>query len=90
MKRTTGGAAAVTALMVVALCASSALATPINEPPPAGAILDLGGGETGTPAQLINHDSSSWETESVSFVAGVGNTAITLAFRDDPAYTKSS
>jgi YVTN family beta-propeller protein/uncharacterized repeat protein (TIGR03803 family) len=52
-----------------------------NEPPPAGAILDLnglpipGGG-----------DGVTFQQYSVSFTATLGSTAITFAFRDDPAY----
>ena len=63
------------------LNANSAFATAMNNPPPAGAILDLDG-------QPINHGAAS--TESVSFVGGVANTNITFAFRDDPAYISFS
>jgi hypothetical protein len=48
-----------------------------NNPPPVGAILDLNG-------QAIPHAGYSQYT--VTFVAGVANTAITLAIREDPAY----
>ena len=66
------------------------LATPLalaggnNNSPPAGAILDLGGGETGTSAQAVNHGAPV--EESVSFVAGLTDTQITFAFREDPAF----
>ena len=59
-----------------------------NNSPPAGAILDLGGGETSTPAQSVNHGTPVGE--SVSFTAGVANTAITFAFREDPAFISFS
>jgi len=55
-------------------CAASA--GPTNLGPPLGAILDL----NGTPV------TNSGETYSVSFVAGVANTAITFAFRQDPSF----
>jgi hypothetical protein len=57
--------------------AGAALAGPVNEPPPAGAILDLNG-------QPIPHGPAQLYT--VDFTAGVANTAITFAFREDPAY----
>ena len=66
----------------------SASATAMNNPPPVGAILDLGGSETGTAAQTINHGSAV--TESVSFTGGVTSTNITFAFREDPAYISFS
>jgi hypothetical protein len=54
---------------------------PVNEPPPAGAILDLNGlplpGDgNGTTYQLF----------SVDFTAALTSTAITFAFRSDPYY----
>jgi len=55
-----------------------------NNPPPAGAILDLGGGETGTTPQSVDHGAPV--SESVNFSAGVANTEITFAFREDPAF----
>jgi hypothetical protein len=48
-----------------------------NNPPPAGPILDLSG--TAIP-------TSAYQQYSVSFTAGVSNTAITFAFREDPAF----
>ncbi len=71
-----------------ALGATSAFASPINEPPPVGAILDLGGGETGTAAQAVNHGTAI--TESVSFLGAVTDTNITFAFREDPAFISFS
>lgn len=56
---------------------SAAHATPINEAPPAGAILDLAG-------QTIPHGTP--QEYSVSFTAAQAETAITFAFRDDPRY----
>jgi hypothetical protein len=61
-----------------------AWATANNNSPPAGAILDLAGGETGTAAQTINHGAPV--QESVTFSAALTNTDITLAFREDPAF----
>jgi PEP-CTERM motif len=72
-------------LGVVLALNSANLFAQTNEPPPTGAILDLGGGETGTAAQAVNH-SSTLAPESVSFTAALANTAITFAFREDPAY----
>jgi hypothetical protein len=62
----------------------SALAAGNNNSPPAGAILDLGGGETASPPQTIN--SFLPVQESTNFIAGLSNTDITFAFRDDPAF----
>ncbi len=55
----------------------AALANSSNLPPPAGAILDLNG-------QVIPHGTPQLYT--VDFTATVANTAITFAFREDPAY----
>ena len=49
----------------------------MNEPPPADAILDLNGG-------VIPHGTP--QTYTVDFTAGLSNTAITFAFREDPAF----
>jgi hypothetical protein len=60
---------------------TSVLASPMNEPPPPGAILDLngapipGGGNGGTFAEY-----------SVDFTAGSTETNIMFAFRDDPGF----
>lgn len=51
-------------------------ATPVNQPPPAGAILDLNGQPLPT----------TYTEYTVNFVAGVANTAITFAFRHDPGF----
>jgi hypothetical protein len=59
-----------------------------NNSPPTGAILDLAGGETGTPAQTVNHGAPIQET--VSFVAALTTTDITFAFREDPAFISFS
>ena len=59
--------------------ANVVLAGPSNLPPPAGAILDLAPG-------LIPHDGNNPQSYSVNFVAGQANTAITFAFREDPAF----
>ena len=71
-----------------ALGAAPAFAAAVNNTPPPGAILDLAGGETGTPAQTINHGTPV--TEAVNFKAGLTMTDITLAFRDDPAFISLS
>ena len=52
-----------------------------NEPPPAGAILDL----NGTPIPG-GGDGTTFQQYSVNFTATLPSTAITFAFRDDPAY----
>ncbi len=59
--------------------ANVALAAPSNLPPPAGAILDLDG-------QVIPHNSAAPQHYTVDFSAAVANTAITFAFREDPAF----
>jgi len=51
-----------------------------NEGPPAGAILDL----SGTP--VPGGGNGTYQQYTVNFVAGVANTAITFAFREDPAF----
>jgi hypothetical protein len=63
-------------MLVLAMVAPS-FALPINEPPPAGAILDLNG-------LPIPHGAP--QEYSVDFTATLPSTAITFAFRDDPAY----
>lgn len=78
-------ALSIASLPLVLLCAAApAFATAVNNSPPAGAILDLGGGETGTAAQAVNHGAPV--QESVSFTAGLSSTQITFAFREDPAF----
>ena len=51
-----------------------------NDPPPAGAILDL----NGTP--LPGNGNGTYQQYSVNFTATVPSTAITVAIRDDPAF----
>ena len=63
-------------LALATLAGGSAFASPSNQPPPAGAILDLAG-------QPITNSGQAY---SVNFVASVANTAITFAFRQDPSY----
>ena len=67
-------------LLIAGLCVGVARAQN-NEPPPAGAILDLNG-------QPIDHGTA--DLESVNFVAGQTNTNITFAFREDPAFISFS
>lgn len=62
---------------LVAVTAGIAMAVPTNEPPPPGAILDLNG-------QVI--PTSTPQLYTTSFIATLTDTAITFAFRDDPAY----
>ena len=64
-------------LLGAGLSTTSAYADAVNDPPPAGAILDLNG-------QTVNHGAAV--TQSVSFVSGQANTNITFAFRDDPDF----
>jgi hypothetical protein len=66
--------------VVVGGCNTGANAAPSNLPPPGGAILDLNG-------QAITNSQQSY---SVNFVAGVANTAITFAFRQDPSFVTFS
>jgi hypothetical protein len=52
-----------------------------NNPPPAGAILDL----NGTP--IPGHgNGTTFQTYTVNFVANLTNTQITFAFREDPNF----
>ncbi|MGB7759880.1 MAG: hypothetical protein WBL61_08630 [Bryobacteraceae bacterium] len=54
---------------------------PTNQPPPAGAILDLNG------LPIPGHgDGSTFQQYSVNFTATLTSTAITFAFREDPAF----
>jgi uncharacterized repeat protein (TIGR01451 family) len=50
-----------------------------NNPPPAGALLDL----TGSP--IPGGGNGTYQHYTANFTAGIANTAITFAFRDDPA-----
>lgn len=74
--------------LATATLAPSAWAAGNNNSPPANAILDLGGGETGTAPQAVNHGAAV--TETATFTAGVANTNITFAFREDPAFISFS
>lgn len=76
------------AVAVAASLAGQALAAGNNNSPPAGAILDLGGGETGTAPQSVNHGAAV--TQTVNFMAAVPSTNITFAFREDPAFISFS
>ncbi len=78
---------AVALVPLVILNSGSALAQN-NVGPPEGAILDLGGAETGMPAQTIDHGDAV--TESVSFIAALSSTDITFALREDPAFISLS
>lgn len=69
------------AAMLVLAMVTTSLAAPSNQPPPAGAILDL----TGTPIPG-NGNGTTYQTYTVDFIAAVTNTAITFAFREDPAF----
>jgi Abnormal spindle-like microcephaly-assoc'd, ASPM-SPD-2-Hydin/Divergent InlB B-repeat domain len=65
-----------TVLMVVSAAAQN------NEGPPTGAILDLA-----NPPQAV---PGAYQQYSVEFTATVANTAITFAFREDPAFISFS
>ncbi len=71
-------------LIGAAVSVPSAFASGNNNPPPTGAILDLGGAETGTAALTVNHGTAV--AESVDFTAALTSTDITFAFREDPAF----
>jgi PEP-CTERM motif len=60
---------------------STAHAQANNNPPPSGAILDLNG-------QPVPHGAA--QTYTVDFTAAIANTAITFAFREDPAFISFS
>jgi hypothetical protein len=70
------------AVAASALLATEALATPVNEPPPAGAFLNLavpnsdGSGNTTT----VPH---SYQLYTADFMANVPNTNLTFAFREE-------
>jgi PEP-CTERM motif len=66
----------------IVLSVVGAHAQAINDPPPAGAILDLNG-------QAVPHDPVA-QTYSVDFTAALSSTNITFAFRDDPAFISFS
>ena len=66
--------------LAAAISAGAAQAQPFNQPPPAGAILDLNG-------QPITNIDQGY---SVEFTAALANTAITFAFRQDPAFLSFS
>jgi hypothetical protein len=51
-----------------------------NNPPPTGAILDLNG------MAIPGGGNGTYQQYSVNFTAGIAQTAITFAFRDDPAF----
>ena len=55
-----------------------------NDPPPAGAILDL----SGTPIPGGGNDT--YQLYTVNFTAALSSTAITFAFREDPAFISFS
>jgi hypothetical protein len=55
-----------------------------NNPPPSGAILDL----SGTP--IPGGGNSTYQQYTVDFTANIANTAITFAFREDPAFISFS
>jgi hypothetical protein len=55
-----------------------------NNPPPTGAILDLNG------QPIPGGGNDTYQQYTVNFIAGVANTAITFAFREDPAFISFS
>lgn len=77
------GATAAAAVAIALLGTSFPVwASPSNEPPPAGAFLDLGGAETGTAAQAEVLNGAP-VLETASFTAANAVTDLTLAFRQD-------
>lgn len=79
--------------LVLAGALALAIATPAqynkldpgaNNPPPTGAILDL----SGTP--IPGGGNNTYQNYSVNFTATISNTAITFAFREDPAFISFS
>jgi hypothetical protein len=55
-----------------------------NNPPPAGAILDLSG------TRIPGGGNNTYQMYTVPFTATLANTAITFAFREDPAFISFS
>jgi hypothetical protein len=78
---------------ISAIAGAATIASAANDTPPPGAILDLGGGETGTaalPVNLVVNDSgvipgAMPALASVDFTASAVSTNIALAMIDDPA-----
>jgi hypothetical protein len=79
--------------LVLAGALALAIATPAqynkidpgnNNPPPAGAILDL----SGTP--IPGRGNNTYQMYSVDFTATMPTTAITFAFREDPSFIRLS
>lgn len=68
------------ALSIALAFTVSAAASPTNEPPPLGAILDL----NGTP--IPGGGNNTLQSYSVNFTAALTSTDITFAFREDPAF----
>src|ERR1035441_6301454 len=75
-------------LVGAAVSVPGAFASGNNNPPPSGAILDLGGAETSTAALTVNHTTAV--SESVNFTAALTSTDITFAFREDPSFISFS
>jgi len=81
------------AVSIGAMAGTAPIASAANLAPPPGAILDLGGGETGTaalPVNLVVNNSgvipgTMPALASVDFTASAFSTDIALAMRDDPA-----
>lgn len=68
------------ALLALFLVVTPSWASPVNQPPPAGAILDLSG--LPIPNTLTLY--------SVTFTATLSNTDFTFAFRNDPSFLEFS
>lgn len=67
-------------LAILLFTGSAVLGQANNDPPPANPILDL----SGTP--VPGGGNRTYQQYSVDFIANIENTAITFAFREDPAY----
>jgi hypothetical protein len=87
LERIFGAALALVTVTSVLAQKSGPINDPTNEPPPVGAILDLGGAETGTPALPITNVQQVY---TVDFTATLASTAITFAFRQDPSFESFS
>jgi len=68
------------ALLLAILLFTGSVALAQNNPPPAGAILDLSG------KPVPGGGNRTYQQYSVDFVANLENTAITFAIREDPAF----
>jgi len=78
------------AVAASALLATEALASPVNEPPPAGAFLNLAVPNSDGSGNTITVPHSYYQSYTADFTANVPNTNLTFAFREDPAFLSLS